>query len=80
MPSITGTVRTADGPADGAYVQLTNLDGDFQGEVRTDAEGKFVLHPVAGRWRLVSWWPGHGRAEEEVEVGTDDVKVDLTLS
>jgi Carboxypeptidase regulatory-like domain len=80
MPSITGTVRTANGPADGAYVQLTNLDGDFQGEVRTDAEGKFVLHPVAGRWRLVSWWPGHGRTEQEVEVGNDDINVDLTLS
>jgi hypothetical protein len=80
MPTLTGTVRTGEGPADGAYVQLTNLEGDFQGEVRTDAEGKFVLHPVPGRWRLISWWPGHGRAEEEVEVGDDAVQVDLTLS
>jgi uncharacterized protein DUF1416 len=80
MASLTGTVRAGDGPADGAYVQIRNLDGDFQGEVRTDAEGKFVLHPVAGRWRVVSWLPGHGQAEQEIEVGDADVKVELTLS
>lgn len=80
MPRLTGTVRTGTGPADGAYVQLTNLEGDFQGEVRTDAEGKFVLHPVAGRWRLISWLPDHGRAEQEIQVGDSDIQAELTLS
>jgi hypothetical protein len=80
VPTLTGTVRTGEGPADGAYVQLTNLQGDFQGEVRTDADGKFVLHPVAGQWRLISWWPGHGRAEKEIEVADTDVQVEITLS
>jgi uncharacterized protein DUF1416 len=80
MAALTGTVRTGEGPADGAYVQIRNLEGDFQGEVRTNAEGKFVLHPVPGRWRLVSWLPGQGQTEREVEVGDDDVQVELTLS
>jgi hypothetical protein len=80
VPRLTGTVRTDTGPADGAYVQLTNLQGDFQGEVRTDADGKFVLHPVTGKWRLISWLPGGGRAEEEIDVGDDDVQVELALS
>lgn len=80
MARLTGTVRTAEGPADGAYVQLTNRQGDFQGEVRTDSDGQFVLHPVPGSWRLVSWWPGHGRAEADVEVGADDLQVELVLS
>ena len=80
MAALTGTVRAGDGPADGAYVQILNLDGDFQGEVRTNAEGKFVLHPVPGRWRLISWLPGQGKTEKEVEVRDADVQVDLTLS
>jgi uncharacterized protein DUF1416 len=80
MAALTGTVRTGEGPADGAYVQIRNLEGDFQGEVRTDAEGKFLLHPVPGRWRLVSWLPGQGQTEKEVEVGDADVQVELTLS
>lgn len=80
MPTLSGTVWAGGDAADGAHVQITNLEGDFQGEVRTNAEGKFVLHPVAGRWRLISWWPGHGRAEQEVEVGDADVQVELTLA
>jgi hypothetical protein len=80
MVTLTGTVSTGKGPADGAYVQITNTEGDFQGEVRTNAEGKFVLHPVPGRWRLVSWLPGQGQAEQEVEVGEADVQVELALS
>jgi uncharacterized protein DUF1416 len=80
MPTLSGTVLAGDRPADGAYVQIRNLEGDFQGEVRTDAEGRFVLHPVAGRWRLISWLPGQGRAEKEVEVGDADSQVELTLS
>jgi uncharacterized protein DUF1416 len=80
MGALTGTVRAGDGPAANAYVQIRNLEGDFQGEVKTDAEGKFVLHPVPGHWRLVSWLPGQGKAEQEVEVGDADVQVELTLS
>jgi hypothetical protein len=80
MPRLSGTVRAGERPAANAYVQIRNLEGDFQGEVKTDAEGKFVLHPVAGRWRLVSWLPGRGQTEQEVEVGADDFSVELTLA
>jgi len=67
-------------PAAWAYVQLTNLAGDFQGEVRADAEGRFTLYPVAGRWRLAAWVPRVGRADREIEVGSADLEVQLELS
>jgi hypothetical protein len=79
VATLTGVVRAGDAPAANAYVQIRNLNGDFQGEVKTDDEGSFHLYPVAGRWRLVSWLPGRGRAEREVEVGEKDVSVELTL-
>jgi len=56
MPTLTGTVRAASQPARWAYVQVRNLAGDFQGEVRADAGGRFTLYrgPAGG-----AWW--HGR-------------------
>ena len=48
--------------------------------MRTDATGRFVLHPIQGRWRLVSWLPGDGRAELEVEVGAIPLEVEMTLA
>lgn len=80
MPRLTGTIAAGSAPADGAYVQIQNLAGDFQGDVRTDAAGGFVLHLVPGRWRLVSCLPGDGRAELEVEVGTIPLEVEMTLA
>jgi Protein of unknown function (DUF1416) len=80
VASLTGVVRAGNAPAANAYVQIRNLNGDFQGEVKTDDEGRFHLHPVAGRWRLVSWLPGKGQADKEVEVGEEDVSVELTLA
>ncbi len=80
MPRLTGTVTVEGALADGAYVQLQNPGGDFQGEVRTTAGGKYTLHPVAGRWRLVSWLPGNGRVEQEMEVGSEDLEVNLALT
>lgn len=76
---LTGTVTMGGRPAGGAYVQIRNLAGDFQGEVRAGPEGRFVLYPIPGRWRLVSWAPGVGRAVHEVEVGQSDVDVELAL-
>jgi hypothetical protein len=58
MPTLTGTVRAASQPAGWAYVQVRNLAGDFQGEVRADADGRFTLYPQPGQWRLVAWAPG----------------------
>jgi hypothetical protein len=80
MPRLTGVVLAGGWPAENAYVQLQNLGGDFQGEVRADAEGRFVLHPVQGRWRLISWLPGGLRAELEIEVGTEDLEVKVALA
>ena len=75
-----GTVVAAGGPAAWAYVQVRNLAGDFQGEVRADADGRFVLHPTPGRWRLVAWAPGRGHTEREVAVGAADVDIRLELT
>jgi hypothetical protein len=33
-----------------------------------------------GRWRLVCWLPGYGRAEQEVEVGAEDLDVEVALA
>ena len=79
MPRLTGTVRAGGTAADGAYVQLRNLTGDFVGEVRTDTDGTFVLHPGKGRWRLVSWLPGRGQWNDEVEIGAGDLQVEIDL-
>ncbi len=80
MPRLTGTIVASGAPAEGAYVQIQNLTGDFQAEVRTDAAGRFVLHPIRGRWRLVCWLPGDGRAEHEVEVVAEDLDVEVALA
>jgi hypothetical protein len=58
MPTLTGTVRAARQPAGWAYVQVRNLAGDFQGEVRADADGRFTLYPQPGQWRPVAWRRG----------------------
>ena len=79
MPRLTGTVASGNRPASWAYVQLTNLAGDFQGEVRADEEGSFTLYPVPGHWRLFAWVPSVGRTDREVEVGSADLEVRLEL-
>jgi hypothetical protein len=79
MARLTGVVSRGSAPADGAYVQLRNLGGDFQAEIRTTEDGRFTFHPVPGRWRLVSFAPRTETVEREVEVGTEDLEVDLTL-
>jgi len=80
MPRLTGTIVAGCAPAEGAYVQIQNLGGDFQAEVRTDAAGRFVLPPIRGRWRLVCWLPGDGRADQEVEVDAEDLDVEVALA
>ncbi len=79
MARLTGTVSKGSAPADGAYVQLRNTGGDFQAEVRTGPDGQFTLYPVPGRWRLVSFAPRTSTVERVVEIGREDVVVDLTL-
>jgi hypothetical protein len=79
MPKLTGTIAQGGAAAEGAYVQIQNLAGDFQAEVRTDAAGRFLLHPIRGRWRLVCWLPGDGRAEKEFEMGAEDLTVEVAL-
>ena len=80
MPRLTGTIAAGGAPAGGAYVQIQNVAGDFQAEVRTDAAGRFVLHPVRGRWRLVCWLPGDRRGEREVEVGAEDLRIAASMT
>jgi hypothetical protein len=79
MPRLMGTVTKGSEPASGAYVQLRNLRGDFQAEVRTGDDGRFTLHPVPGLWRVVSFAPQTATHEHDVEIGSDDVVLDLTL-
>jgi len=80
MPRLTGTVVAAGRPAAWAYVQVRNLVGDFQGEVRADGDGRFLLYPTPGRWRLVAWAPGRGHTEQEITVAAADADVQLELT
>jgi Protein of unknown function (DUF1416) len=79
MPTLTGTVRAADQPAQWAYVQVRNPAGDFQGEVRAGSDGRFTLYPGPGRWRLVAWAPGLGQTERDIDIDLADLDVDLEL-
>jgi 2-polyprenyl-6-methoxyphenol hydroxylase-like FAD-dependent oxidoreductase len=79
VPRLTGMVAQGNQPAAWAYVQLTNLAGDFQAEIRANAEGAFTLYPVAGRWRLITWALAKGHAEREIQVGSEDLQVQLEL-
>jgi hypothetical protein len=76
---LTLTVRASNQPAGWAYVQVRKPAGDFQGEVRADASGRFTLYPRPGRWRLVAWAPGLGRTERDLDVDLADLDVDLEL-
>ena len=80
MARITGNVLTGEAPAANAYVQLRNGDGDFCGETHADDDGHFVLYAVPGHWRLVSWLPGSGQTEQEVDVGSSDLEIGLLLA
>ena len=81
MARLTGVVARSNAPAQGAYVQLRNLGGDFQAEIRTGEDGKYTFHPVPGQWRLVWFAPQTAITERVVEVAEDDddMVVDLTL-
>jgi uncharacterized protein DUF1416 len=79
MPTLNGIVASRGEPADGAYVQVLSLDGEFQGEVRTNEKGAFKLYPSAGTWRLVSWSPGHEKVERQIQVAEDDVEISIDL-
>lgn len=71
MPRLTGTIV---GGA-GSFVQLRDSQGDFVGEVRADAEGRFVFYAIPGHWSVICLTPGRDRRQQEVELGSDDVEV-----
>jgi hypothetical protein len=79
MPRLTGIVVQDDQPVDGAYVQIRNTDGDFQGEVRTDDRGRFILYPIPGRWRVLCWRPGLGRSDQGIVVGSEEMQLQIAL-
>lgn len=70
MPRLTGTIE---GGA-GAFVQLRDQGGDFVGEVRADADGRFTLYPIPGEWTVICLTPGD-RREQQVDVGKDDIDI-----
>ena len=74
MPRLLGVVDEGAG----AFVQLRDDDGDFVGEVRADAGGRFTLYAVPGHWHLVCLMPGR-RQEQEVDLGEDDLDVRVAV-
>jgi len=72
MPRLTGTIEEGAG----AFVQLRDSGGDFVGEVRADAQGRFLLYAIPGHWTVICLTPGR-RREQQVDIGTDDLTIRL---
>lgn len=70
MPRLTGRIDEGAG----AFVQLRDAGGDFVGEVRADAEGRFVLYAVPGHWTVICLTPGR-RREQEVQLDSGDLDI-----
>lgn len=66
--TVAGRVRTAAGPAAGAWVRLLDPAGEFVGEVVTSRSGEFRFYPSPGHWVLRALSP-HGVTEAPVEAG-----------
>lgn len=62
--AIRGLVRRQGRPFEGAYLSLSGGSGEFVGEVRSDAEGRFELYAGPGDWTLTCLVTGAGRQSQ----------------
>jgi len=77
---VEGTIRRGGAPVAGAYVQVLDPQGAFTGERRTGGDGAYRFYLVPGRWSLVAFAGGGGRAERELTLDEGDaVRLDLDL-
>ena len=56
--AIRGVVRRRAQPVEGAYVGLKGESGEFVGEVRSDARGRFHFYAAPGNWTVSFIVPG----------------------
>ena len=80
MPKLHGKITVhGDKPATSAVVELHNSQGDTLDQVQVDDEGNYIYHLVAGDWTL-NVWDAHGhRGNSKVELGEDDLVVNVDL-
>jgi hypothetical protein len=64
--AIRGLVRRQGRPFEGAYLSLSGGSGEFVGEVRSDAEGRFELYAGPGDWTLTCLVTGAGRKTQQL--------------
>ena len=80
MPKLHGRITVhGDKPATSAVVELHNSQGDTLDQVQVDADGNYIYHLVAGDW-VLNVWDAHGhRGTSKVELGEDDLVVNVDL-
>ncbi len=64
--AIRGSVRSEDGPFEGAYLSLKGGSGEFVGEIRTDETGRFQFYAGPGDWTVTCLVPGRGTPQTRV--------------
>ncbi|HEY2763092.1 MAG TPA: DUF1416 domain-containing protein [Pseudonocardiaceae bacterium] len=77
---LTGTVRSPDGPAPGAFVRLLDGSGEFTAEVVSSASGNFRFFAAPGSWTVRAL---HRSGNSETTVNADGpglYSADLSLS
>ncbi len=80
--TVSGRIRDDQGrPVTGAVLLLTNKVSGYRQSVKTDAQGRFVLHNVPfNEYHLEADAPGFGQVHQNLEVRTNlPVEVNLAL-
>jgi hypothetical protein len=77
---LAGTVRTAGGPAAGAFVRLLDGGGEFTAEVVASASGGFRFFAAPGDWTVRALHPT-GNGETQLHAGSPGLhQVEVTIS
>jgi len=72
--AIRGRVRRQEEPVEGAYLTLKGASGEFVGEVRSDALGRFQLFAAPGEWTITCLVPGAIDRSEALTLRSGDEK------
>jgi hypothetical protein len=80
VSDVFGSVTVHGGDvARNATVELHNVSGDHITQTVVDDSGSYRFHLAPGKWRLKAYDPHGHRGSAEVELGTEDKRVDLDL-
>ena len=80
MPQLTGTITVhGSKPAKQATVELINETGDVVDQVLVTDDGRYQYHLAQGNWTLNIYDPHGHRGRQNVNLGDEDVTVDVDL-